>query len=66
MELSPEIAYPIYLAASADSQEQVIKRGEELLKKKGFSANLDDSNLMNKLILLFNGMTCNYSNQRWC
>ncbi|KAJ8751379.1 hypothetical protein K2173_016576 [Erythroxylum novogranatense] len=55
MELSPEIAYPICLAASADSQEQVIKRGEELLKKKAFSANLDDSNLMNKLFLLFNG-----------
>jgi len=38
------------------SQEAVIKKGEELLRKKAASANLDDSNLMNKLFLLFNGM----------
>uniref|UniRef100_A0A2P2M9G4 Proteasome-associated protein ECM29 homolog isoform X1 n=1 Tax=Rhizophora mucronata TaxID=61149 RepID=A0A2P2M9G4_RHIMU len=55
MELDSEIVYPIYLVASADCQEQVINRGEELLKKKAFNANLDDSNLLSKLFLLFNG-----------
>ena len=38
------------------SQEPVIKRGEELLRKKANSTNLDDPNLINKLFLLFNGM----------
>ncbi|KAJ6964762.1 proteasome adapter and scaffold protein ECM29 [Populus alba x Populus x berolinensis] len=57
MELGPEPVYPLYLVASADSQEAVIKKGEELLRKKAASANLDDSNLMNKLFLLFNGTT---------
>lgn len=33
-----------------------MKRGEELLKKKGSGANLDDPNLINRLFLLFNGM----------
>jgi proteasome component ECM29 len=37
-------------------QEPVVKRGEELLKKKGSGANLDDPNLINKLFLLFNGI----------
>ncbi|KAJ7013083.1 proteasome adapter and scaffold protein ECM29 [Populus alba x Populus x berolinensis] len=57
MELGPEPVYPLYLVASADSQEAVIKKGEELLRKKAASANLDDSNLINKLFLLFNGTT---------
>ncbi|XP_050238689.1 uncharacterized protein LOC126688135 isoform X2 [Mercurialis annua] len=55
MELESEFVYPLYLAASADCQEPVIKRGEELLKKKASTANLDDPKLMNKLFLLFNG-----------
>lgn len=38
------------------SQEPVVRRGEELLKKKAFAANLDDQKLINKLFLLFNGM----------
>lgn len=38
------------------SEEPVIKRGEELLKKKAYGANLDDLNLINRLFLLFNGM----------
>lgn len=33
-----------------------MRRGEELLKKKAFAANLDDQKLINKLFLLFNGM----------
>jgi hypothetical protein len=37
-------------------QEPVVKRGEELLKKKGSSANLENPNLINRLFLLFNGM----------
>ncbi|KAJ6315399.1 hypothetical protein OIU78_018815 [Salix suchowensis] len=57
MELSPEPVYPLYLVASADSQEAVIKKGEELLRKKAASANLDDSNLMKQLFSLFNGTT---------
>eukprot|EP00257_Ricinus_communis_P019881 XP_015578984.1 proteasome adapter and scaffold protein ECM29 [Ricinus communis] len=55
MELDPELVYPLYLAASADCQEPVNKRGEELLKKKASTANLDDMKLMNKLFLLLNG-----------
>lgn len=41
------------------SQEPVVKRGEELLKKKAAGANLDDSVLINRLFLLFNGMLYN-------
>lgn len=37
------------------SQEPVVKRGEELLKKKVSGVNLDDQNLINRLYLLFNG-----------
>ncbi|XP_057515552.1 uncharacterized protein LOC130797079 [Amaranthus tricolor] len=55
MDLSAEMVYPIYLAASTDSQEPVARRGEELLKKKGSLADLDNSNLIRKLFLLFNG-----------
>ncbi|PON75687.1 Proteasome component Ecm, partial [Parasponia andersonii] len=54
MELAPELVYPLYLAASVDFQDPVIKRGEELLRKKANGTNLDDVNLMNKLFLLFN------------
>lgn len=55
MDLPAEFVYSIYLAACADSQEPVAKRGEELLKKKGSAANLDDPTLIKKLFLLFNG-----------
>ncbi|KAL2316898.1 hypothetical protein Fmac_030774 [Flemingia macrophylla] len=55
MELAPELVYPLYLAASVDCEELVIKRGEELLKKKASGANLDDLNLVNRLFFLFNG-----------
>ncbi|KAK6925530.1 Proteasome component Ecm29 [Dillenia turbinata] len=55
MDLAAELVYPLYLAASADCQEPVSKRGEELLKKKAFSANLDDPDLINRLLVLFNG-----------
>lgn len=55
MDLPAEFVYSIYLAASADSQEPVAKRGEELLKKKGSAANLDDPTLIKKLFVLFNG-----------
>lgn len=57
MNLTPEAAYPLYIASCADSQETVVKRGEELLKKKAFGVNLDDANLINRLFLLFNGST---------
>ncbi|XP_044479857.1 proteasome adapter and scaffold protein ECM29-like [Mangifera indica] len=55
MEMEPELVYPLYLSASVDCQEPVVRRGEELLKKKAFAANLDDQKLINKLFLLFNG-----------
>nr|KJB35644.1 hypothetical protein B456_006G122400 [Gossypium raimondii] len=57
MELSPELVYPVYLAASADSQEPVVKRGEELIKRKASGANLDDLRLISRLFLLFTGTT---------
>ncbi|XP_029120499.1 uncharacterized protein [Elaeis guineensis] len=55
MQLGPELGYPIYLAASSDSQEPVVKRGEELLKRKAAGVNLDDPNLIKRLFMLFNG-----------
>uniref|UniRef100_A0A2N9FXH9 Proteasome component Ecm29 N-terminal domain-containing protein n=1 Tax=Fagus sylvatica TaxID=28930 RepID=A0A2N9FXH9_FAGSY len=55
MEFAPELVYPIYVAACVDWQEPVVKRGEELLKKKGSSANLENPNLINRLFILFNG-----------
>ncbi|CAH2033513.1 unnamed protein product [Thlaspi arvense] len=57
MDLPGESVYPLYIAASVDSQEPVAKRGEELLKKKASGTNLDDPKLINKLFLLFNGST---------
>ncbi|KAH7672010.1 proteasome component ECM29 protein [Dioscorea alata] len=57
MDLAPEIVYPLYLAGSADSHELVIKRSEELSKKKAAGANIDDSNLIKRLFFLFNGNT---------
>ncbi|KAF8030993.1 hypothetical protein BT93_D0241 [Corymbia citriodora subsp. variegata] len=57
MELTPEVVYPLYLAASADSQEAVAVRGVELLKKKASGANFDDPSLIKRLFLLFNGST---------
>ncbi|XP_065879858.1 uncharacterized protein [Euphorbia lathyris] len=56
IQLDTEVVYPLYLAASADCQEPVMKRGEELLKKVS-TANLDDPKLMKKSFLLFNGTT---------
>ncbi|CAI0541306.1 unnamed protein product [Linum tenue] len=55
IDLAPEHVYPLYLAATADCQEPVIKRGEQLMKKKAVGANLDDLNLLKKLFTLFNG-----------
>lgn len=55
MELNPELVYPIYVSACVDRQDPVVKRGEELLKKKASGANLEDPNLVNRLFLLFNG-----------
>ncbi|CAL5425499.1 unnamed protein product [Camellia sinensis] len=57
MELAPEVVYPLYIAACTDCQEAVVKRGEELLKKKASGVNLDDANLISRLFLLFNGNT---------
>ncbi|GAB2246168.1 hypothetical protein Droror1_Dr00001661 [Drosera rotundifolia] len=59
MELKAEAVYPIYLAACVDSQEAVAKRGEELLKKKGSVADLDNPILIKLLFSLFNGTAVN-------
>ncbi|KAG5577531.1 hypothetical protein H5410_057665, partial [Solanum commersonii] len=45
MELSTELVYPLYVAASADCQESIVKRGEELHKKNASGVNLEDANL---------------------
>ncbi|KAK4856778.1 hypothetical protein QYF36_021086 [Acer negundo] len=55
MTLDPELVYPLYMSASVDCQEPVVKRGEELMKKKASGANLDDPILINRLFFLFNG-----------
>ncbi|KAL3828680.1 hypothetical protein ACJIZ3_017482 [Penstemon smallii] len=55
LELPSELVYPIYIAACTDSQESVLKKGEELLKKNASRVNLDDQNLISRLFLLFNG-----------
>ncbi|WOK96791.1 hypothetical protein Cni_G05498 [Canna indica] len=55
MQLAPELVYPLYLAAASDSQEPVSKRGDELLKRKAAGVNLDDTFLIKRLFLLFNG-----------
>ncbi|KAL6641935.1 hypothetical protein ACP70R_020116 [Stipagrostis hirtigluma subsp. patula] len=55
MNLAPENVYPLYLAAASDSQESVSKKGEELLKRKASTVNLEDSNLIKRLFTLFNG-----------
>lgn len=38
------------------SQEIVLKKGEELLKKYASGVNLDDPDLISRLYLLFNGI----------
>uniref|UniRef100_A0A453KAW5 Uncharacterized protein n=1 Tax=Aegilops tauschii subsp. strangulata TaxID=200361 RepID=A0A453KAW5_AEGTS len=53
--MASEIVYPIYLAGASDSQESVAKRGDELLKRKASTANLEDAKLINRLFTLFNG-----------
>ncbi|KMZ71419.1 hypothetical protein ZOSMA_180G00100 [Zostera marina] len=55
MDVAPELVYSLYIAASSDSQEAVVKRGEVLLKKMTASVNLEDCDLIKRLFLLFNG-----------
>ncbi|KAG0528609.1 hypothetical protein BDA96_05G026300 [Sorghum bicolor] len=55
MNFAPEIVYPLYLSASSDSQEPVSKKGEEFLKRKTSTVNLEDPNLIKRLFTLFNG-----------
>ncbi|CAL4904358.1 unnamed protein product [Urochloa decumbens] len=54
MNFAPEVVYPLYLSAASDSQESVSNRGEELLKRKASTVNLEDPNLIKKLFALFN------------
>lgn len=46
----------MFTVSPPSSHEPVIKRGEELLKKKASGVNLEDQSLINRLYLLFNGM----------
>ncbi|KAF3455353.1 hypothetical protein FNV43_RR05803 [Rhamnella rubrinervis] len=62
MELAPELVYPLYVAASVDCQEPVVKKGDELMRKKAAGANLDDPDLINRLFLLFNGTAGSQNN----
>lgn len=39
-----------------ESQESIVKRGEELQKKNASGVNLEDADLVSKLFVLFNGM----------
>ncbi|XP_020242083.1 proteasome-associated protein ECM29 homolog isoform X2 [Asparagus officinalis] len=55
MQFPPERVYPLYLAAASDGQEAITRRGEELLKRKAAGVNLDDSDLIRGLFMLFNG-----------
>ncbi|PAN15915.1 hypothetical protein PAHAL_3G020000 [Panicum hallii] len=55
MNFAPEIVYPLYLSAASDCQESVSKKGEELLKRKASTVNLEDPSLIKKLFTLFNG-----------
>ncbi|KAI4386203.1 hypothetical protein MLD38_004156 [Melastoma candidum] len=55
MDLPAEVVYPLYLAASSDSQEAVVKRGDELLKKKASGVTFEDVSLIKRLFLLCNG-----------
>lgn len=42
------------------SQEAVVKRGDELLKKKASGVNFDDPLLINRLFVLFSGRIKSY------
>uniref|UniRef100_A0A1D1XKS2 Proteasome-associated protein ECM29 n=1 Tax=Anthurium amnicola TaxID=1678845 RepID=A0A1D1XKS2_9ARAE len=55
VDVAPSLVYPLCLAACSDSQESVVKRGEELVKRKAARVNLEDPGLVNILFLLFNG-----------
>lgn len=46
----------IFYGDSSFRHEPVIRRGEELLKKKTSGVQFDDAKLINRLFLLFNGM----------
>ncbi|KAH9323584.1 hypothetical protein KI387_018223, partial [Taxus chinensis] len=59
MLLAAELVYPLYIAASADSQDNVSRKGEELLKRKAAGADLEDPALINTLFLLFQGTVSN-------
>ncbi|KAJ3684358.1 hypothetical protein LUZ61_013522 [Rhynchospora tenuis] len=55
MKLRPEAIYLIYLAAASDSLEPVARRGEDFLKRAASGVNLEDSDLIKRLFMLFNG-----------
>eukprot|EP00850_Spirogloea_muscicola_P022838 SM000314S12182 [mRNA] locus=s314:99165:108197:+ [translate_table: standard] len=54
-DYTPADVYPHFLVASADGDERVSKRGEELMKQLGGSADLEDAGLVSRLFRLYLG-----------
>eukprot|EP00850_Spirogloea_muscicola_P022547 SM000300S11722 [mRNA] locus=s300:8500:17154:- [translate_table: standard] len=54
-EYTPADVYPHFLVASADGDERVSKRGEELMKHLGGAADLEDAGLVSRLFCLYLG-----------
>ncbi|CAM6051034.1 unnamed protein product [Sphagnum compactum] len=57
LELAADLVYPLFLVASADNNERVSKRGDELLKRKANGANLEDMMLIKRLFAIYQGTT---------
>eukprot|EP00850_Spirogloea_muscicola_P011192 SM000068S20624 [mRNA] locus=s68:662290:671519:+ [translate_table: standard] len=54
-DYTPADVYPHFLVASADGDERVSKRGEELVKHLGGAADLEDAGLVSRLFCLYLG-----------
>jgi proteasome component ECM29 len=57
LELAADLVYPLFLVSSADNNERVSKRGDELLKRKANGANLEDMMLIKRLFAIYQGTT---------
>ncbi|KAL3683347.1 hypothetical protein R1sor_001369 [Riccia sorocarpa] len=59
LELGADLLYPLFLVASVDNNEKVSKRGDELLKRKTTGVNLEDPNLIRRLLNIYLGIPSN-------
>ncbi|CAM6029521.1 unnamed protein product [Sphagnum balticum] len=57
LDLAADLVYPLFLVSSADNNERVSKRGDELLKRKANGANLEDMMLIKRLFAIYQGTT---------